>query len=234
MPPRPLALVLFLLGVTAAGAAPLPKDATLIEAFEQTAFGTEIPGFFGGGAYLKRFAVPIRFAVEDGASQPRRREAEAFLRRFARDMPGPGARLARGREAANFTVHIVDAAGYQAAGRRIYGNPVLRVPGACIVRSSFGRGGIRRSDALIVADRGDALFRRCLSEEVVQGLGLLEDTDILPDSIFNEASAAERPMRSDRILLEMLYDPRLSPGQSAEGARPLLPEIVRDARRKTR
>ncbi|KQT69754.1 MULTISPECIES: DUF2927 domain-containing protein [unclassified Aureimonas] len=234
MTPRLLATVLLFLGATAASAAPLPKDAVFVEAFAETAFGSEIPGLFGGGAYLKRFAGPIRFAVEDGASQPRRREAEGFLRRLARDLPGPGARLARGREAANFTVHIVDSKDYQAVGRRIYGNPFLRVPGACIVRSSFGRGGIRRSDALIVSDMGDELFRRCLSEEVVQGLGLLEDTDRLPDSVLNGASAAEQPMRSDRILLEMLYDPRLSPGMSLDDARPLLGEIVEDARRKTR
>lgn len=234
MPPRLLVLALLLLGVTAAEAAPLPKDPVLIEAFEATAFGAEIPGFFGSGAYLKRFAVPIRFKVEDGAGEPRRREAEAFLRRLSRDMPSLDARLARGRETANFTVHIVDSQDYQSTGRRIFRNPFKRVPGACIVRSSFGRGGIRQSDALIVSDMGDALFRRCLSEEVVQGLGLLEDTDLLPDSIFNEASAAERPMRSDRILVEMLYDPRLEAGMAPEAARPLLEDIVKDARRRTR
>lgn len=234
MQPRPLALALLLLGAAAANAAPLPNDAVLIEAFEATAFGPEIPGFFGGGAYLKRFAAPIRFAVEDSAGEPRRREAEAFLRRLAREMPSLDARLARGRETANFTVHIVDAEAYQATGRRIYRNPFMRVPGACIVRSSFGRGGIRRSDALIVANRGDTLFRRCLAEEVVQGLGLLQDTELLPDSVLNGASLAERPMRSDRILVEMLYDSRLAPGLSPEAARPLLPEIARDARRRTR
>lgn len=234
MPSFRLAPVLLLLGLTTAGAAPLPNDATFIEAFEETAFGSEIPGFFGGGSYLKRFAAPIRFSVEDGASKPRKREAEAFLRRLARDLPLSGARLARGREASNFTVHIVDAEDYQAVGRRIYGNPFLRVPGACIVRSSFGRSGIRRSDALIVSDRGEALFRRCLSEEVLQGLGLLSDTEILPDSVLNGTSGAEQPMRSDRILVEMLYDPRLSPGLSLKEAQPLLEEIAKDARRKTR
>ena len=116
----------------------------------------------------------------------------------------------------------------------MYGNPFARVPGLCIVRSRFGRAGIRRSEALIVSDAGEALFRRCLSEEILQGLGPLDDTALVKASVFNGASAAERPTRSDRILLEMLYDPRLSPGMDAETARPLLPRLLRDAKRQTR
>jgi hypothetical protein len=229
------ALVLLSLGVaTSAPAAPLPKDEALVEAFEATAFGTEIPGFFGGGAYLKRFPGTIRFGIEDGASQPRRREAEAFIRWLGREVSGVEARLAKVPEQANFVVHIVDGTDYQRVGRRIYRSPFMRVPGACIVRSSFGRNGIRSSAALIVSDAGEALFRRCLAEEILQGLGLLDDTELLPDSVLNGRSGVERPTRADRILVETLYDPRLRPGMPIETVRPLLDDIVRDARRRTR
>ncbi|KQT54845.1 hypothetical protein ASG43_04685 [Aureimonas sp. Leaf454] len=230
-----LALVLLVIGLTASAAsAPLPSEETLAEAFVATAFGTEIPGFFGSGAYLKRFERPILFAIEDAAAQPRRREVEAFIRRLSREIPRLDARLARPPEQANFVVHVVDRVDYQRTGRRIHRNPFMRVPGACIVRSSFGRRGIRSSDALVVSDAGDGLFRRCLAEEILQGLGLLDDTELLPDSVLNDRSAAERPTRADRILVETLYDARLRPGMSIETARPLLGDILRDARRRTR
>ena len=49
--------------------------------------------------------------------------------------------------------------------------------------------------------------------------------EVLPDSVLAEIR------EHDAILLRMLYDPRLRPGMSAAEVRPLLPEIVRDARR---
>lgn len=40
--------------------------------------------------------------------------------------------------------------------------------------------------------------------------------------------------RYDRIMMTMLYDPRLRPGTNLKAARPLLPTLARDARRATR
>ena len=52
---------------------------------------------------------------------------------------------------------------------------VRGAPGRCVVRVVSGPGGIARADAVIVADEGETLFRRCLIEEVLQGLGPLND-----------------------------------------------------------
>ena len=38
-----------------------------------------------------------------------------------------------------------------------------------MVRSIYSRSGIKRSDAVIVADQGDSQFKRCMIEEILQG-----------------------------------------------------------------
>ena len=227
-------LTLLMLAVLPAMARPLPHDRALIDGFEKIVFGTEIAGFFGGGQYVRKFTGPVRFYVEDGARKNRGGQVRRFLFSLGREISGLKAAFARRAVDADFVVHVVDRADYQRVGRQIYGNPFMRVPGECIVRVQFGRRGITRSDALIVSDEGEALFRRCLIEEVLQGLGPLDDNPAAPDSVFNVDSALTVFTRYDKIMLNMLYDPRLTPGMDLQRARALLPEIVRSTRRRVR
>ncbi|MBC8129608.1 MAG: DUF2927 domain-containing protein [Rhizobiaceae bacterium] len=223
-----------LLSAWGAAAAPTAAEARLIEGFERIAFGVEIAGTFGGGRYLKRFAGPVGFAIDDRSASGRAREARTFLASLDRRIDGLDSSVLGDPGRANFLVHIVDRKDYQSVGRAIYRNPFMTVPGDCIVRVSFGRRGIVRSDALIVADEGDVLFTRCLIEEVLQGLGPLDDNPDAADSVFNDTSTLTRFSRYDRIMLNMLYDTRLMPGMTAETAGPLLPDIARDTRRRVR
>ncbi|UHD47753.1 DUF2927 domain-containing protein [Aureimonas altamirensis] len=66
------------------------------------------------------------------------------------------------------------------------------------------------------------------------GLGPLDDNPDAPSSVFNDTSTHTVLTRYDRIMMTMLYDPRLRPGTSLNAARPLLPTLARDARRATR
>lgn len=219
---------------TAATAAPLPNDAALVEGFEAIVFGTEIPGLLGGGQYVKKFAKPVRFYIANEAARDRRTAVRAFVASLGRQIRGLSTAITGTARDADFVIHVVDRKDYQRVGREIYRNPFMSVPGNCIVRSDFGRRGIVRSDALIVSDEGEKLFRRCLIEEVLQGLGPLNDNQRAPDSVFNDTSSLASFSRYDRIMLNMLYDARLTPGMSLGAARPLLPEIARSARRATR
>ncbi|WP_188849119.1 DUF2927 domain-containing protein [Aureimonas glaciei] len=227
-------LVLGMLALHPAAARPLPDDAALIAGFETIVFGTEIGGFFGSGRYVRKFSEPVRFYIEDRASKPRIPAVRRFIRSLGREIAGLKTGFARRERDANFFVHVVDRADYQAVGRRIYGSPFARVPGECVVRVQFGRSGIVRSDALIVSDEGEGLFQRCLIEEVLQGLGPLDDNPAAPDSVFNDGSDLTVFTRYDKIMLNMLYDGRLSPGMNLEAARALLPEIARSTRRRVR
>ncbi len=215
-------------------AADLPDDAELIAGFERIVFNAEIPGRFSNAGFVKKFAGPVRFRVENTARQDRRAEVEAFVRRIGRDVPGLETRMAEGHERADFIVHVVDQADYVSTARRVHRNPFMQVPRNFIVRASYGRRGIERSDAIIVSDRGERLFQRCLIEEILQGLGPLDDNPDAPFSVFNDTSTHTVLTRYDRIMMTMLYDPRLRPGTNLEAARPLLPVLARDARRATR
>lgn len=90
--------------------------------------------------------------------------------------------------------------------------------------------GISQSAAVIVSDEGDFLFRRCMVEEILQGLGPMNDDSSLSHSVFNDKSRHSRFTSFDRMLLNMLYDPRIKPGMRPDEVRPMLPSIVRTVR----
>ena len=99
-----------------------------------------------------------------------------------------------------------------------------------MVRSIFTRAGISRSDAVIVSDEGESLFRRCMTEEILQGLGPLNDDRSLSLSMFNDTSHFTNFRRFDRYILNMLYDPRVQNGASKKATQPVLASAYRRAR----
>nr|WP_306228631.1 DUF2927 domain-containing protein [Aurantimonas sp. CSK15Z-1] len=223
--------LLLLLPVPASCAA---SDERMIDGFVRVVFSSEFSGPFGSGHYVRKFAGPVRFALDDAVGGKRRRAAERFLRSLPGAIHGLDARLVQPGASPNFVVHLLPRRDYQRVGRQVYGNPFMTVPGSCIVRARYDSRGIVRSDALIVADEGDRLFRRCLVEEVLQGLGPLDDDAEAPQSVFNDRSTASGFTAYDRIILNMLCDDRLRPGMSEAEVRPLLPGILRSARRRVR
>ncbi|MDN3718295.1 DUF2927 domain-containing protein [Roseibium salinum] len=102
------------------------------------------------------------------------------------------------------------------------------------MRVVSGGNGIKRSSAVIVSDEGEFLFKRCLVEEVLQGLGPMNDDESLTHSVFNDSSRHSRFTVFDQLILNMLYDPRIKPGMSIEQVKPILPLVVRDARNRVR
>jgi hypothetical protein len=138
-------------------------------------------------------------------------------------------------ERANFHVYVVDRRDYNATVReKVYRNSTAATPGKCLVRSVFSRNGIQRSDAVIVSDQGEALFERCMAEEVLQGLGPLNEDATLTESMFNDSTRHTRFTLFDRIILNMLYDRRIANGATRQSVQPLLPAILRDVKRRIR
>ncbi len=52
----------------------------------------------------------------------------------------------------------------------------------------------------------------CLLEELIQSIGLPNDTDMLRPSIFSDRDRLARISRSDEVLIRTLYDPRMVAG----------------------
>jgi hypothetical protein len=73
--------------------------------------------------------------------------------------------------------------------------------------------------------------RHCIYQEVTQALGLRNDSEIVPDSIFNDRIVRFSLSDTDRILIRTLYDRRLKPGMAPEIARPIALGIIAELMR---
>ena len=120
------------------------------------------------------------------------REVRNFLRSLPRLIDGLTLSIVESAEEANYRIFIVDRMAYRTVvTEEVYGRPSSSfAPGRCLVRVVSNRNGIERSDAVIVADEGDFLFRRCMVEEILQGLGPVNDDASLSESVFNDSIAA--------------------------------------------
>ena len=80
--------------------------------------------------------------------------------------------------------------------------------------------------AVIRTENPDLLRLSCIHEELAQGMGLANDSPAARPSIFNDDDEFALLTRHDEQLLTMLYDPRLTPGMTANEARPIVREIA--------
>jgi len=209
--------------------------AEILYGFEQTVFGLEYNNWGWRPYMVKKFTDPVRFYIHNLAARDRSGTVRRFIGEIDQRVAGLSASVVQRPADANFEVFVVDRKQYEPVVRTdVYKNPTAKVPGRCLVRVISGRNGIRHSSAVIVSDEGEFLFRRCLVEEILQGLGPMNDNEKLPHSVFNDSSRHNRFTVFDQIILNMLYDPRIKPGMSAKQIRDFLPLIARNARRRVR
>lgn len=207
----------------------------LLDGFHKTVFGLEYRAWSWRPYLVKKFTVPVRFYVHNLSKVNRKPTVHSFIRNIDRKVHGLTTGLASGPDSANFQIYVVDRSQYRDVVRRdIYKNPNSDAPGRCLVRVVSGRRGIKKSAAVIVSDEGEFLFRRCLVEEILQGLGPMNDHEDLTHSVFNDRSRHSRFTVFDQIILNMLYDERIKPGMSTKQADAVLPLVVRDAKRRVR
>ncbi|MEP1931843.1 MAG: DUF2927 domain-containing protein [Roseibium sp.] len=207
----------------------------LLNGFEKTVFGLEYRSWSWRPYQVKKFTKPVRFYIHNLSSRDRRKTVKRFIREIDQRVRGLSTGFAINPAEANFEIYVVDRRQYEPVVKTdVYKNPRARVPGRCLVRVVSGKKGIKRSSAVIVSDEGEFLFRRCLVEEVLQGLGPMNDDENLTHSVFNDSSRHSRFTVFDQIILNMLYDPRIKPGMSSKQTRDVLPLIVRDARNRVR
>lgn len=204
---------------------------SLVDGFRRTVFGSEFGTFSFSSPYLRRFEGPVRVHLDVTTKVPGAGDrVRVFLRRLDRQVVRLDIRLVDEPDDANFRIHVVDRADYADTVKdKVYGSAFATVRGRCMVRALFMRSGITRADAVIVADEGEELFGRCMAEEVMQGLGPLNDDPTLEASMFNDTTPFTAPQRFDLLILNMLYDRRLRSGMTAAQAEPLLRAVARTA-----
>ncbi len=207
----------------------------LLAGFEKTVFGLEYRSWSWRPYQVKKFTKPVQFYVYNLSRRDRRGTVHRFVKEIGRRVGGLTTQITNDPAAANFKVYVVDRAQYVPVVRKdIYKNDRAKVPGRCLVRVVSGRKGIKQSAAVIVSDEGEFLFKRCLVEEILQGLGPMNDDESLTHSVFNDSSRHSRFTVFDQLIMNMLYDPRIKPGMSQEQTKDILPLVVRDARRRVR
>lgn len=75
------------------------------------------------------------------------------------------------------------------------------------------------------AELGPLMRTSCLHEEIIQSLGLTNDSDQARPSIFNDNQEFALMTDHDALLLRLLYDDRLRPGMLKADAMPIVAEI---------
>lgn len=210
--------------IVCAGAAPAeaqsrirwPAPEALARQFERVAFSSEFGGEYRAGRLI-RWQGPIRVRL-----------AGHFPDRFRAEV---ARQLAELRQLSGLAIDIVEASGEAA-------------PAPMTVEFSTSRGGtsfepeapcrtliwetghVIRRVQIYIAPYPDEVRRHCIAEELTQALGLADDSRILRDSIFNDASARQRIAPWDALMVRILYDPRLAPGMHKSAAMPIVRRII--------
>ncbi len=212
------------------------SDAELVDGFMRTVFGSEYPSWGRQAMIVKKYVNEVRVYVDDRSSARRGAEVVAFVRTLPALIDGVHISIVSDPAAANYRIFVLDRADYRrVVSREVYGRTASSyAPGKCLVRVVSSTAGISRSDAAIVADEGDFLFRRCMVEEFLQGLGPVNDDATLLQSVFNDSSPHSVLTDFDRHLLNMLYHPLVRPGMTKDRVRRVLPTVVAEVRARLR
>ena len=201
--------------------------------FNLTVFGSEISPLGIQSRYIHKFRDEVKFRIHDLSSKKRTRAVTRFINSLEKQIAGLKVRIVKDGERANFNIYIVNRSNYKKTVReKVERRSNAQVPGKCLVKSRFSRAGMIRSDAVIVSDEGEALFKRCLIEEVLQGLGPLNESTSLNKSIFNDTSKHTDFTDFDRLILNMLYDDRIKNGAGPRSVSKVLDEVLSDTKRR--
>ncbi len=221
------------------------SDEQLIDAFARIAFGNEFERV--ADPRLAKWVQPVRYAMF-GAAALEDGDREFLDRHMARlaALTKLDMRPALERDGANFRVLFVNQADYrEAIDRQLSASRKHLLPRFaatnCIglLRRHRATHAIEIATVIIPVDsaRLKGLLGACIAEETTQVLGLLNDSDELPDSLFNDRGEARDLTPLDELLLRILYHPKLGPGMRPDealgAAREVLPEIRREAARAT-
>lgn len=228
-----LSILIYLsLGLNAAQSA---SDAEVIRGFNLTVFGSEYSNLFGKPKYIRKFSKPVRFVVHDFSGKNQKGTIVRFIKSLNKNIRGLNAGIVSDPKRANFNVYIVNKSNHaQIAREKLNRKVASNVSGNCFANVKHWRGGISSTIAIIVADKGNAFFKHCMVEEIVQGLGAINDNSSLHESIFNDRSNRTNFGKFDRLIMNMLYDKRIKNGASIKSVQQYLPMVLNDARRRVR
>lgn len=87
-------------------------------------------------------------------------------------------------------------------------------------------GSVRKAIIVVNSERLLIRINHCLLEEMTQSLGLPNDTNFIKVSIFSDSSRRTELTPTDKLILKVLYDPRMKAGLPRDQALPIAREII--------
>lgn len=228
---RLLLAVLIMLATT--GLRWLDED-YLVQAFEQIALRSEYQP--GQPQPLRKWRRPVRVYIDHriGFETIQQQLVDDHLATLASLIDLPIERV-KSRKKANMVILFEHSSKLFSSIGDYYPKPPfsqeLIDQSICLARMhTRASGEIHRVFIVIPPDkareRGKLLA--CVVEEITQALGLPNDSDKVYPSIFNDRSIDELLSPVDKLLLQVLYDPRLKPGMTADRVLPLARIIMRE------
>jgi hypothetical protein len=210
-------------------------DQQIIDGFFKIVFGAEFH-VAGRTDRIRKYDVPVRIYIDSRAKPDRRSQITAVVADIREKIKGLDIAVVQNRKEANVTVTLVRDRDIEKTIRSFYGRARARtilqsLEPQCLSgfrKDDFFR--IVKSDVIIVTDAGDFIFYDCAYEEILQSLGPINDDSSVAWTMFNDDVQMGFFDIYDQYLLNILYDPRIKPGMSAEEVRQLLPQILPDVR----
>lgn len=224
----------------------LARNFERIALAEEYTRGAGLQPSSGALGEIKKWVIPVRVEVIFGDSLSETDQAQdrqsltSYTRRLSRVSGHP---ISMVTSQANFHVLVMGeddkdqlratldriAPGMEASSRAIF----LNLPRSihCLVvafADSASGSAYRQAVALVRTEHPDLTRQACYHEELAQGLGLANDDQNARPSIFNDDEEFALLTSHDEMLLKMLYDPRLTPGMTADQARPIVRALAQE------
>jgi hypothetical protein len=207
------------------------SDDEIKDGFFKTAFRAELQ-IGRHDERIRKFDEPVRVFVVNRGAPDRRGEIAAIVADIRAHVNHLDVAITDNRQAANFIVTLVNRRDLEPTIRARFGAHAARqiqqkLRPEClsgIAKDQTFR--IRRAEAILPVDDGDFLFDDCAYEELLQGLGIINDDGSVPWTMFNDDVQMGFFDVYDQYLLNILYEPRVRPGMTKDQVATLMPHVM--------
>jgi hypothetical protein len=207
------------------------SDDEITDGFHRIAFHAELQ-FDRRDERIRKFDEPARVFIADHGHPELRRQLAAVVADIRARVDHLDLAVTDNPKTANFVVMLVPSDEVARTIRARYGKSEAEkiqqaLKPQCL--SGIGKDAqfrIRRAEVILPSDVDAFSFADCAYEELLQGLGLINDDDALPWTMFNDEVQMGFVDIYDQYLANILYDPRVRPGMTAAEVDRLLPEVL--------
>jgi Protein of unknown function (DUF2927) len=207
------------------------SDDEIKDGFFKTAFRAELQ-IGRQDERIRKFDEPVRVFVVNQGAPDRREEIATIVADIRAHVNHLDVAITDNRQAANFIVTLVNRRDLEPTIRTRYGAHAAqqiqqKLRPECLSGIAKDRTfRIRRAEVILPVDDGDFLFYDCAYEELLQGLGIINDDGSVPWTMFNDDVQMGFFDVYDQYLVNILYEPRVRPGMTKDQVGMLMSQVM--------